>query len=162
MITTNPFFGRYFRYVLAILSLGVLIPSYLWPVNAALGVASIVTALAVTVGLDALIYFYVRSKAESLTSEKIEAMIPVMKVQGETSGYLVTTENYITFVSVFKRCTFQFKWEELHNYELSGQQLELSIVQTHQKRHDTFYVASPEKTRELLVERQVASVVSMP
>ncbi|WP_147802670.1 hypothetical protein [Alkalicoccus halolimnae] len=149
----NPFLGRYLRYVVTLLILGILLPVILFPQQPAAAVVSILAAVLLTAGLDAVIYFAAKNKAAAFTKEDVRVMIPALKTKADWRGYLIMTDSYILFVPIFHKITFVSEWRKVVSYDMEGGYIELLISHAAYKRSVHFIVAYPNMAREELDKR---------
>lgn len=149
----NPFIGRYLRYVVTLLILGILIPVMLAGTYPLWALASIIAALLITFGWDVAMYQLSKHKAGSLTKEKVEVMLPAIKTRADWKGFLVMTDSYILFAPHMHKPTFITEWKNVHSFDVEGGYMEVLFMQAHEKRTVHFIIASPVKAREELSKK---------
>ncbi|SDO50907.1 hypothetical protein [Alkalicoccus daliensis] len=144
----NPFIGRYLRYVVTLLVLGILVPVVLVETQLWWSLISIIVALLITFGWDTAMYQLSKYKAEKLTKEGAQAMLPAIMPRADWKGFLVMTESYILFVPHMHKTTFITEWKDVHSFDVEGGYMELLYKQAFEKRCIHFIIASPAKVRE--------------
>jgi hypothetical protein len=104
----NPFLGRYLRYAVFLLVLGILLPIMLIPGQTLLGLASIAAALLITIGFDLAVYWFCKYKAASFTKQEVRSMVPALitALTGEATS-LLRTPTYYSYRSCIKSPLFQ-------------------------------------------------------
>ncbi len=146
----NPFLGRYLRYVVFLLVLGLLLPIMLIPGQTLLGLASIAAALLITIGFDLAVYWFCKYKAASFTKQEVRSMVPALITRSDWRGYFVTTDSYVLFVPILHKITFVSEWKRVKKFDMEGGYVELLVSKKIYNRSVHFIVAYPAKTYEEL------------
>ncbi|MGJ9384028.1 hypothetical protein [Salipaludibacillus sp. CF4.18] len=155
---TRPFAGKYTRYIMAWLFLGLLGPLVLWPGDVLLTTISIVLALLFTVGYDLIVREIVKRKAKSIAKENAELVLDALRYGRDQKGFLVVTKTFLIFVPLLSNIKTVIDTNKIVRHEFDGQILELTVKFPNKHRMFQFYVSSPVKVEALLLKKSGKSL----
>lgn len=155
---TRPFAGKYSRYVLSWLLLGLLGPLVIWSGEIVQTLISISAAIALTFGYDFVIRLVVKRKASALVKEKTELVMDAIRYGTDRKGHIAITKNFLLFVPVTSKVRTILDTKNIVRHEFDGQILELTVRFPNKHRMFQYYVSSPEKIEAVLLEKSGKSL----
>ncbi|GEL08450.1 hypothetical protein [Salisediminibacterium halotolerans] len=147
---SNPFAGRYTRYILSILIFGLLLPFLLWQTDPLFSLLSILAALLLTVGVDYILSQVAQYKAEAMVSEPVRLVFPAFKRTTGAKGFFVMTDRFTMFVPLWHKITLVLENERIMRYEIDNYEVDLIVKFPNKHRSFYFTVSSPHRVQERL------------
>ncbi|WP_280771078.1 hypothetical protein [Salipaludibacillus daqingensis] len=155
---SSPFAGRYTRYVLSVLLLGLLGPLIMWDSGIGYSLFSIFLAVLFTIGYDALIIKIAEQKAEKMVEEKSSLIVHAVMHGPERKGFIVFTEGFVLFVPTWNKIKTIFDAKRIVRHQFDGQFVELTVRFPNKHRMFQFSVSEPEKVKLMLTEKSGESL----